>query len=83
METQSPDKNPLRRLLYLTVAGMGIFMSFLLVLQLSLVYFGTAPDPSVFKFYPIMAGLGALFGFERWWSYEQGEYNPFHESAAQ
>jgi len=35
-------------------------------------------DPSVLEFYPLMAGVGALFGFERWWTYQNGPVNPFH-----
>lgn len=73
------DKHPLRTLLYCITVGMGFFTSLILALHLALVYSGVAPDPSVFNFYPIMAGLGVVFGFERWWGYEQGGVNPFHD----
>ncbi|MDG6900653.1 MAG: hypothetical protein JRM80_01630 [Nitrososphaerota archaeon] len=73
------DRRPWRTLLYCTGVGVGFFVSLFLALHLVLIYSGIAPDPSVFRFYPIMAGLGVLFGFERWWAYEQGGVNPFHE----
>jgi len=50
--------------------------------QASLDLAGRPPDSSVYSFYPIMALIGAAFGFERWWAHEQGGdegYNPFHE----
>ncbi len=77
------DKHPVRTLLYLITLGAGIFTLFLLVLHLLLIYGGVPTDPSIFNFYAVMAGLGVLFGFERWWGYEQGGYNPFRESTAQ
>ncbi len=61
-------------------AGMFIFVSFLLVLHLSLIYAGVKLDSSIMNFYPMMAGAGILFGFERWWAYEQGGVNPFHDT---
>jgi hypothetical protein len=54
-------------------------MAFLLCLHASLVFVGDSPDSSVYYFYPIMGGLGAAFGFERWWSHEYGDVNPFHD----
>ncbi len=69
----------IRRLIKMVAAGIGIFIVLLLALQAALVYAGAALDPSVYRFYPVMAALGAAFGFERWWATEQGEHNPFHD----
>ncbi|MDA4125546.1 MAG: hypothetical protein OK438_08915 [Thaumarchaeota archaeon] len=69
----------LKRLVKMVAAGIAIFIALLLALQAALVYAGAAPDSSVYWFYPIMAVLGALFGFERWWATEQGGNNPFHD----
>jgi hypothetical protein len=59
--------------------GASIFVLALLGLHLALILAGVGPDSSVLNFYPLMVGAGALFGFERWWSYEQGGVNPFHD----
>ncbi|HUI85909.1 MAG TPA: hypothetical protein VLY21_01985 [Nitrososphaerales archaeon] len=74
------DKHPARSLLVSVLVGCLIFIFFLFVVQMTLQYFaaGYGLDSSFEEFYPIMAALGALWGFSRWWSYEQGEYNPFH-----
>lgn len=77
-ENNSPDENPLRTLLVCVAGGSALFILFLLPIHLLvLLYAPTAFDPSVWDFYPILAGLGVVFGFERWLSYEQGSYNPF------
>ena len=68
-------------LVFFVAAGCLVFVSSLAAVQGLLSYAGPAPDSSVFAFCPIMAGLGAAFGFERWWSYELGPCNPFHEYA--
>ncbi|MDV3244714.1 MAG: hypothetical protein LYZ66_06040 [Nitrososphaerales archaeon] len=83
MTSQYWDKHPWRTLLYMTTMGAGFFIGLFLALHLVLIYSRIAPDPSAFDFYPIMAGLGVIFGFERWWGYESGGINPFHESSAQ
>jgi hypothetical protein len=79
---QGPDKHPARTLLYCISVGAAFFTGLFLLLYLALVHSGKAPDPSVFRFYPIMAGLGLIFGFERWWAYEQGGVNPFHNESS-
>ncbi len=73
------DKHPLRTLVFMVSVGVAFFVFLFLVLHIVLVVDGLAPDPSVLNFYPIMAGLGLVFGFERWWGYEQGGVNPFHD----
>ena len=60
-------------------AGVCIFTSFIVAVQVSLDLVGKLPDSTFYNFYPIMVALGAAFGFERWWAYEQGEHNPFHD----
>lgn len=78
--SKHPDKHPWRTLAKAIPAGASIFMAMFFVLQMSLqVGAGYYPDSSVWNFYPLMAFAGAIFGFERWWAYEQGPYNPFHE----
>ncbi|MDE1853500.1 MAG: hypothetical protein KGI38_07115 [Thaumarchaeota archaeon] len=80
MTNEHVDKHPLRTLILLIGAGSMIFMLGLSILLAFLGYAGRVwYDPSVLDFYPLMAGLGALFGFERWWGYEYGETNPFHD----
>jgi hypothetical protein len=76
---QGPTMTHIRRLVMMVAAGTGIFVVLLLALQAVLVYAGAAPDSSIYRFYPVMAALGAAFGFERWWAAEQGEQNPFHD----
>lgn len=80
MIEREPKKNPHRSLLVSILFGGFIFVLLLFVLQFSLVFLagGHGIDPSFVDFYPLMGGLGAFWGFERWWSYEGGEYNPFH-----
>ncbi len=68
-----------RRLVLMMGAGVALFVALLFCLQALLTYAGAAMDSSVYSFYPIMAGLGAMFGFERWWAHEQGGVNPFHD----
>jgi len=72
-----PDKRPWRTLVVCVGSGILIFVSMLSIVLLLVSYAG-AMDSSQLSFYWIMAGAGALFGFERWWSYEQGPVNPFH-----
>jgi len=80
MADKSFDKHPVRTLMAFLAAGSLISVSALLVLLTLIdVYAGVRYDPSVLNFYPLMAGVGALFGFERWWSYESGGTNPFHD----
>lgn len=80
MTDEEQDKNLLRSLLISIVSGCFVFVFLLLLVQLDLAYFaaGTRLDSSFADFYPMMVGLGVLWGFSRWCSYEQGEYNPFH-----
>jgi hypothetical protein len=62
------------------VGGASIFVAGLFAFLTAIgIIGGIWFDSSVLKFYPMMAGLGALFGFERWWSYEVGPVNPFHD----
>ena len=67
-----------RRLLKLVGGGVATFVLILAAIQIALSMAGDGSDPSFYNFYPVMAGLGAVFGFERWWGQEQGDYNPFH-----
>ena len=76
---QGLSRSHLKRLVLFMAAGVGIFTLFLVVVQIALGLVGKLPDPTFYDFYPIMVALGAVFGFERWWAYEQGEHNPFHE----
>ncbi|MDV3293958.1 MAG: hypothetical protein LYZ70_06775 [Nitrososphaerales archaeon] len=69
----------LKRLGFFTLAGGAIFVALLVALQAALAFAGHPVDSSIYKFYPILAGLGAAFGFERWWAHEQGDVNPFHD----
>lgn len=80
LEPEKVDKHPIRSLLIFVAAGSGIFAFglFLLLTAMS-VYGGIRLDSSVLNFYPLMAGAGALFGFERWWYHESGGVNPFHD----
>jgi len=74
------DKHPYRTLLVLLAAGTTIFvLSFFLILFAVTAFTGLRFDSSVVDFYPWIAGAGALFGFERWWAYESGGVNPFHD----
>jgi hypothetical protein len=57
-----------------------VFMVLLAALQVALSSVGIRYGGSFYEFYPIMAGLGAIVGFERWWSQELGDYNPFHDT---
>ncbi len=71
------DKHPRRTLAFCLAAGVSIFVLGLFVLLTVVSFYGVVkPDPSALKFYPVMAGVGALFGFNVWWGYEQGTYNP-------
>ncbi len=74
------DPHPWRTLLVFVVAGTGIFvLGIFLLLSVLVDYGGVRFDSSVFYFYPLMAGAGALFGLERWMHYESGGVNPFHD----
>jgi hypothetical protein len=79
VKCQGLTKAHLRRLVWMMSVGMVFFVALFLFVHIVLIYAGAAPDPTVYRFYPIMAGLGALFGFERWWAHEQGGVNPFHD----
>ena len=76
---QGLSKSHLKRLVLFMAAVIAIFLLFLVAVQVALGLVGKLPDPTFYDFYPIMVALGAAFGFERWWAYEQGEHNPFHE----
>jgi hypothetical protein len=77
--TKRFTKVHVRRLLFLMGAGISVFTLILLGVQVLLSLAGKAPDPTFYNFYPIMMALGAVFGIERWWGQEQGDYNPFHD----
>lgn len=77
---QGFTRNHAKRMVALIVAGACIFVALLVALQVALNYVGVRFDGTFYEFYPIMAGVGAVFGFERWWGQEQGEYNPFHDA---
>ena len=77
---EKPEKHPARSLAYFLAAGASLFVAGLFVTLTSLGAAGVRYDSSVLDFYPVMAGLGAIFGFERWWSHIYGPSNPFHDS---
>lgn len=67
------DSEPLKALATCIAAGVSLF-----VIGFFLILVALRPDPSALQFYPLVAACGALFGFERWWTYEYGPVNPFH-----
>ncbi len=73
-------RNHAKRLAKLIAAGVCVFLALLAALQVALSFVGIRPDATFYDFYPIMAALGVVFGFERWWSQELGDYNPFHDA---
>jgi uncharacterized RDD family membrane protein YckC len=79
-EGRSFTRNHVKRLAMLIAAGVCVFIALLAALQVALSLVGLRPDAMFYDFYPIMAALGAVFGFERWWGQELGEYNPFHDT---
>lgn len=80
MKADNSRKRLARSLLFFVGAGIFIFVSGLFILLTALEYLGGVKyDPSILYFYPFMAALGAVFGFERWWSHQMGPYNPFHD----
>ena len=81
MNSEGSDEHPVRTLVIMVAVGIALFVLGLFVLLGILdSYDAMKPDPSVVNFYPIMAGCGALVGFERWWAHEQGGVNPFHDN---
>ncbi len=81
MSEEGTDRHPVRTLVFFLAAGVGLFVAGLYaVLTLLGSVGGAGYDASVLSFYPFMAALGAVFGFERWWSYELGPYNPIHDN---
>jgi len=80
MAPEKLDKHPYRTLVLFLAAGCGIFAGALFfILYLLMGIGGYNLDASVVNFYPLMAGAGGLFGFERWLYYESGGVNPFHD----
>jgi hypothetical protein len=79
-EGQGFTRNHARRMAMMIAAGACAFMALLAALQVAFGFVGLKMDATFYEFYPIMAGLGALFGFERWWGRELGDYNPFHDT---
>ena len=80
MGEEPVDKHPLRTLGISLAAGVSMFVTGLFLLLWSLLVYGGAKfDPSVWNFYLLVAFAGAVFGFERWWAYESGGVNPFHD----
>ncbi len=77
--TSESPRDHLRALALFLLAGVGLFVGLMAVIDAIMLRFLAVPDQSILYFYPVMAGAGALFGFERWWAHEQGPYNPFHE----
>jgi hypothetical protein len=73
------DEHPWRTLAKFLAAGTGVFVLGFFLLVTAVSYAGYKPDTSVVYFYLLMAGAGALFGFERWMYYESGGVNPFHD----
>ena len=64
----------------LLVGGASAFLILPAAVQVALSLVGAPPDATFYRLYPLMAALGAAFGFERWWGQEQGEYHPFHDT---
>ncbi len=79
MQEEPPDKHPVRTLAVMLTFGVVFFVGILFVLLTLVALANVRLDPSVTNFYWVMAGCGALFGFERWLSHEQGGVNPFHD----
>lgn len=80
MLSEGIDERPLRSLALFLLGGASLFvLGLFMFLTLLATLGGFSFDSSVLTFYPVMAGLGALFGFERWWSYERGPVNPFRD----
>lgn len=80
MTEEPPDKHPVRSLAFFLAAGIVIFVGGLFAVLTSLKALGGVSfDSSVLDFYPVLAGLGALFGFSLWMSFEAGPSNPFHD----
>jgi hypothetical protein len=79
-EVRGFTKNHVKRMAMLTTVGACAFLALLAALQVALSFVGLRQDATFYDFYPIMAALGAVFGFERWWGQEQGDYNPFHDT---
>lgn len=71
--------NRLKTLAKFILLGVLLFVGVLVALQAGYAYFHPTEVLQLMPFYPIMGFAGALFGFERWWSQEQGGVNPFHE----
>jgi hypothetical protein len=75
-----PTRKSLLTLVFFLVGGALIFsLALFLLLTIIGAWGGVKLDSSVLGFYPIMAGCGAIFGFERWLANQQGPYNPFHD----
>jgi len=80
MSQEKVDEHPWRTLAIFLASGTSIFTLGLSILLGVLIYFGGLRfDQSILYFYPLLAGAGALFGFERWVYYESGGVNPFHD----
>jgi hypothetical protein len=75
-----PEKHPYRTLAISLTFGVGIFVGGLYGLLMMMALAGIRLDSSIVNFYWIIAGCGALFGFERWLYHEQGGVNPFHDN---
>lgn len=81
MREEGLDKHPWRTLAIAIPAGAGAFMAVFFALQMFIqVWGGIVFDPSVWNFYWLMGIVGAIFGFERWWAYEWGSFNPHDRS---
>ena len=79
MTEPTAERHPVKRLAFFLAAGVLIFDGGLFLVLAVLGSFGVGFDPSVARFYPLLAIFGAVFGFERWWSNEIGPYNPIHD----
>jgi drug/metabolite transporter (DMT)-like permease len=79
LDERSPRQQPPQELPIFVCAGAFLFafgfFLFLTAIQLG----GVRLDPSFLSFYPPMAVILVIFGFERWRSYESGGVNPFHD----
>lgn len=77
---EPPDRHPWRTLAVCEAGGILLFVGLLFAILTLTANAGVKYEgPSVLNFYLFIAGVGALYGFERWWTHEYGPSNPFHD----
>ena len=84
---EKPDEHPWRTLAVCEGTGIFFFVAMLFAI-LTLIGWATSNpamasemgvDSSALNFYWIFIGLGALWGFERFWTTEYGPSNPWYQ----